>query len=68
MGVDIQLEYKEVGKCKYCKDYVGWTVSKRTGKKYPVNVDLQTYDSLTDTVMIDKTAFHKCQEREDAIK
>ncbi len=68
MPTDLQLEYKECNKCKYCKDVVAWVVSKRTGKKYPVNVDLYTYDQLTDTVMVDKANFHKCKQREEAMK
>jgi hypothetical protein len=46
---------------------VGWLVSKKTGKKYPVNVDLHTFDTLTDTVTVDKTNFHKCKERDEAM-
>ena len=61
------IEYKEVGKCRFCKAPVGWLVSKKTGKKYPVNVDLHTFDTLTDTVTVDKTNFHKCKERDEAM-
>ena len=54
----------EIGFCKYCKHQVVWLVSKKTGKKYPVNILENTHDTADDTIEVKKNDFHQCIERD----
>lgn len=55
------IDFANVSKCRYCKELIGWLESKKTGKKYAVNVDPDTENPLDGTYTVIRNDFHNCR-------
>lgn len=57
-GRELVLTDKQIGKCRDCKETIGWLTSQRTQKMYCVNVKEDPFSDQYNCVSND---FHRCQ-------